>query len=109
VILADVAHSRAGDKGTVVNISVIVFDQRDYAWIAAVVTADRVRTRLGPLVDGGVTRYELPTIGALNFVFTRMPGQSVTRTLELDAHGKTLSAVVLSMALPERPQPAAGG
>ena len=43
MILADLAHGRAGDKGTTINVSVIAFDPRDYPWIAEVVTADRVR------------------------------------------------------------------
>lgn len=103
MILADLAHGRAGDKGTIINVSVIAFDPRDYSWIAEVVTADRVREQLGALVHGEVRRYELPTIGALNFVIARRPGQSVTRTLHLDAHGKALSSIVLAMPLPDRP------
>ena len=102
MILADVAHGRAGDKGTIVNVSVIAFDSDDYSWLESVVTVDRLQAHLAGIADGAVTRYALPKLAAFNFVFARKPGQSVTRTLELDAHGKTLSSIVLAMVLPDR-------
>lgn len=100
--LRDVAHSRTGDKGIVVNFSVIAFDERDYAWLVDVVTPERVRRHLGTLIEGDVRRYLLPGIGAMNFVASRPAGQSVTRTLALDAHGKSLSSALLEMPMPER-------
>lgn len=100
--LRDVAHSRTGDKGHLVNMSVIARDERDFSWLVEVVTAERVRAHLGSLVDGPVTRYLLPEIGAMNFVVSRGGGQSVTRTLALDAHGKSLSSALLEMPLPVR-------
>lgn len=104
MILADVAHGRTGDKGTVVNVSVILYDAADYAWLETVLTAARVGAWLGQVADGPVTRYALPRLGAFNFVFTRKPGESVTRTLALDPHGKTLSSLVMAMPLPDRPR-----
>jgi len=100
--LRDVAHSRTGDKGIVLNFSVIAYDERDYPWLVEVVTPERVRDQLGALIDGDVHRYLMPEIGAMNFVVTRPPGQSVTRSLALDAHGKSLSAALLEMRMPER-------
>ena len=93
MILRDVAHSRAGDKGRVVNVSVIAFDVRDFPWLAEIVTAERVREHLGPLIDGEATRYLLPELGAMNFVVRRPAGETVTRTLALDAHGKTYFSI----------------
>jgi hypothetical protein len=92
--LAAIAHGRAGDKGRLVNVSVIAFDARD-------VTVERVRAHLGELVAGEVRRYELPHLGALNFVMARAAGDSVTRSLALDAHGKSLSSLLLDLELPE--------
>ncbi len=100
--LRDVAHSRTGDKGIVLNFSVIAYDERDYPWLVEVVTSERVRDQLGALIDGDVQRYLMPEIGAMNFVVSRPPGQSVTRSLALDAHGKSLSAALLEMRIPER-------
>ena len=100
--LRDVAHSRTGDKGVIVNFSLIAFDERDYPWLVEVVTAERVRRHLGELMHGEVRRYLLPEIGAMNFVVSRPAGQSVTRTLALDAHGKSLSSALLDMPMPDR-------
>ena len=102
MILREVAHSRAGDKGSLANVSVIALDERDFPWLVEVVTAERVRDHLGALIAGEVQRYLLPEIGALNFVVSRPPGQSVTRTLALDAHGKSLSSALLEMPMPAR-------
>ena len=102
--LADVAHSRAGDKGTTVNLSLIAYAPEDYPWLASLVTADRVREHLAGVVHGAVVRYELPHLGAFNFVFSRRQGQSVTRTLGLDPHGKALSSMLLSMPIPDEQQ-----
>jgi len=100
VKLRDIAHSRSGDKGDVSNISLIAFDAADYDLLVEQVTADRVRDWFGPLVTGEVVRYELPTIGALNFVLHGALGGGVTRSLALDAHGKTLSFLLLDMEIP---------
>jgi hypothetical protein len=99
--LRAIAHSRTGDKGRVLNISVIAFDEGDYPRLAREVTAARVRAHLSQVIAGDVIRYELPRLGALNFVMTRAPGESVTRTLGLDAHLKSLSSALLDMEIPE--------
>lgn len=101
--LREVAHARTGDKGTTINCSVIPFDEGDYAWLASVVTADRVRAHMGTLITGTVTRHLVPGIAAMNFVMSRAPGQSVTRTTALDAHGKAFSSALLEMEIPDEP------
>jgi hypothetical protein len=99
--LRAIAHSRTGDKGRVLNISVIAFDEVDYRRLLREVTTERVRAHLSDLIADDVVRYELPHLGALNFVLTRAPGESVTRTLGLDAHLKSLSSALLDMEIPE--------
>ena len=101
--LREIAHSRTGDKGPIVNISVIARHERDYERISRVVTADRVKRHLLDFSSEEVVRYELPQIGALNFVIRRRPGDSVTRSLALDPHGKSLSSALLDMELPDEP------
>lgn len=98
--LGDVAHARAGDKGHLVNISVIAFDSRDYAHLARVVTTERVKAHMADFVVGDLVRYELPQLGALNFVLSRGVRDGVTQTLALDAHGKSLSSALLEMPMP---------
>jgi hypothetical protein len=100
--LREIAHCRTGDKGNTANISVIAYDQSDYEWLAREVTADRVRDWFAPIVSGEVTRYELPSVGALNFVLQDALGGGVTRSLALDTHGKTLAFRLLEMEI-ERP------
>ena len=98
--LRDIAHARAGDKGQIVNIGVIAFDPRDYERLVRDLTAERVREHLVDLIEGEVIRYTLPNVGALNFVLQRPRGSEVTRSLALDAHGKSLSYALLNLELP---------
>ncbi|MGJ4887328.1 AtuA-related protein [Bradyrhizobium sp. HKCCYLRH3099] len=95
--LRDIAHSRTGDKGDMSNISVIAYDSKHYPLLLAEVTAERVRAHFAGIVQGGVVRYELPNIAALNFVMSRALGGGVTRSLALDAHGKSLSSALLDL------------
>ncbi|MBW8242692.1 hypothetical protein K1F50_07750 [Muricauda oceani] len=97
--LKDIAHSRTGDKGDTINISVIAFDEKDYPIIKKQVTTAKVRRFLGETVKGEVVRYELPKLGAMNFVMQKALRGGVTRSLRLDKHGKTLSSMLLEMPL----------
>jgi hypothetical protein len=103
--LRELAHSRTGDKGDTSNISLIAYEPADYPLLVRYVTAERVREHFGGIVRGGVTRYELPRLGALNFVMEEALGGGVTRSLALDAHGKSLSSALLSMAIPDEDAP----
>ena len=97
--LRDIAHARTGDKGDICNISLIVFDPRDYPRIVAQVTPERVRAHFAGIVQGEITRFELPDLGALNFVMTGALRGGVTRSLALDAHGKSLSSLLLNLEI----------
>jgi hypothetical protein len=97
--LREIAHSRTGDKGDISNISVIAFDEADYPFLEAHLTAARVAEHFQEIISGTVTRYQLPNLGALNFVLTGMLAGGVTRSLGLDAHGKTLSSALLDLEL----------
>jgi len=99
--LRELAHSRTGDKGDTSNISLIAYETGNYPLLVRHVTAARVREHFDGIVRGEVTRYELPTLGALNFVLTGALGGGVTRSLALDAHGKSLSSALLSMEIPD--------
>ncbi|MEA4837637.1 MAG: hypothetical protein VB101_05075 [Rhodospirillaceae bacterium] len=102
MILRDIAHSRTGDKGDISNISVIAFDPKDYPTIARSVTAEKVKALFTGIVHGEVKRYEIPSLGALNFVMQRALGGGVTRSLALDAHGKCLSSAILELDIDEK-------
>ncbi len=81
----------------------IAYRREDYPWLVRQVTAERVKEHLQGIVRGEVVRYELPRISALNFVLQRALGGGVTRSLALDAHGKSLSSALLTLEIPDRP------
>ena len=97
--LREIAHSRTGDKGNISNISVIAYDSKDYPLLLSQVTPARVRAHFSGIVAGEVVRYELPHLAALNFVMQRALGGGVTRSLALDAHGKSLSSALLDLEI----------
>lgn len=93
MLLHDIAHTRTGDKGNRSTLSVIAYDQKDFALLEQHLTAERVRQHYAGVVHGPVERYALPQLGALNFVMHNALGGGVTRSLALDAHGKCLSEI----------------
>lgn len=97
--IRDIAHARTGDKGDTCNISLIAFDRRDYPRLMEAATARRVAALFTGIATGAVTRYELPQLGALNFVIAGALGGGVTRALALDAHGKSLSSLLLNLEI----------
>lgn len=97
--LRDIAHSRTGDKGNISNISLIAWHPKDYEKLVEQVTAEKVKDWFADIVNGEVIRYELPELGALNFVMHKALGGGVTRSLALDMHGKGLSSALLDMPI----------
>ncbi|MET3655574.1 MULTISPECIES: hypothetical protein [Sporosarcina] len=95
--LREIAHSRTGDKGDISNISVIAYDIEHYEMIKQQVTANRVKEWFGEIVQGEVVRYEIPSLGAMNFVLYKALSGGVTKSLAIDTHGKSLSSKLLGM------------
>ena len=95
--LFEIAHSRTGDKGNISNISLIAYDKKDYELLREKVTAQKVKEWFSGMVKGDVVRYEMPQLGAMNFVMYEALGGGVTRTLSLDMHGKGFSSYLLDM------------
>lgn len=107
--LRQLAHSRTGDKGTAANVSVIAYRAEDYPLLERLVTAERVKDHLRGIVLGEVQRHALPRLGALNFVLHDALTGGVTRSLALDAHGKSLSSALLDLELPDAGAEESGG
>ncbi len=103
--LHHLAIARSGDKGNLATLSVIARDPAHYPRIEKLLTAERVRAHFDGVVHGDVQRYTLPHLGALHFVMHEALAGGVTRSLALDAHGKTLAAAVLDIEL-DAPPPA---
>ena len=99
MLLKEIAHSRTGDKGNISVISVIAYQQEDYKLIKEKVTVEKLKDYFKDIVDGKITRYEIESIGALNFVMEDALGGGVTRSLAIDMHGKTLGSALLEMKI----------
>jgi hypothetical protein len=99
VALSQIAHARSGDKGDTANIGLIAFDARHYPILLREVTTQRVKSHFGSLVKGKVERFELPNLGALNFLLHEALGGGGTLSLRVDAQGKTLGAGLLRMEI----------
>lgn len=97
--LYDLAHCRAGDKGNTSILSVIAYRSEDYPYLVDTLTVDVVARHLAGIVHGQIRRWELPNLGALQFVCERSLGGGVTTSLALDAHGKSLSYALLALEL----------
>ena len=97
VKLREIAHARSGEKGDTVNISVIAYREEDYELIEKQVTVASVRELFGPITKGEIRRYEVPNVGALNFVLEGALGGGRSRTLAFDESGKALSSLILTM------------
>lgn len=99
--LRELAHARTGDKGNTLNVSVICLDPRHYDHLRLHLDAHAVKAWLAGIVHGDVVRYELPSLGAFNFVLRDALGGGVTRSLALDAHGKSVSSALLAIEVPD--------
>jgi hypothetical protein len=97
--LYDLAYGRSGDKGNICNVSVIARSPEAYRELKAKLTPERVKAHLGPLVKGKVERFDLDNIEAFNFVLHEALDGGGTRSLRLDALGKSMAGALLYMEL----------
>ncbi|MCH2449154.1 MAG: hypothetical protein MK198_03315 [Gracilimonas sp.] len=97
VKLLKIAHGRSGDKGNGSNVGIIARHPEIYPFLKKNLTATRVKEHMKHVCKGDVERYELPNIGALNFMLNESLGGGGTVSLKLDAQGKTHASQVLRM------------
>lgn len=97
VKLLKIAHGRSGDKGNGSNVGIIARHPEIYPFLEKELTADRIKEHMKNVCKGEVERYELPNIGALNFILNESLGGGGTVSLKLDAQGKTHASQVLRM------------
>lgn len=93
----EICHARSGDKGDTANIGLIARKPEYYTIIQKYVTADVVKKHFEGICLGKVERFELPNLGALNFLLYESLGGGGTKSLKNDAQGKTLSSALLRM------------
>jgi hypothetical protein len=101
--LGEIAHARSGDKGNHANVGVIAFTPEGFRYLGQVLTEARVAEYFLPLRPTEVRRYELPGVGAYNFLLFNVLGGGASRSLRTDSQGKTLALAVLEMPIPAPP------
>lgn len=99
VQLLQLAHARSGDKGDTANVGLIARRPEFYPALVEHVTVDAVKAHFAGLVHGGVERFELPNLEALNFLLHEALGGGGTVSLKTDAQGKTFSSGLLRMEI----------
>lgn len=97
--LIELAHARSGDKGDTSNIGLIARRPEDYATLVREVTAERVKQHFAGVCQGEVERYEIPNLGALNFLLHQSLDGGGTLALKADPQGKTYSTALLRMEI----------
>lgn len=106
VQLVRVAHARSGDKGDTANVGVIALREDIYPILVREVTSERVKNHFKEICKGEVERFELPNLGALNFLLHESLGGGGTLSLMTDAQGKTFSTALLRMEIEITPEEA---
>jgi hypothetical protein len=106
--VGDIAAGRAGDKGEILDLTLVAVDHAAYARLARWLTAERAADTLNRVVPGSVVRYELPRLRALKFVAPdALPG-GVHASLRAGLHWQKAAIwLLLDLALDEPPQPPA--
>ena len=99
VRLERIAIARSGDKGDAANVGVIALIEDAWPIVVREVTAARVREHFAAVCRGRVDRFELPNLGALNFLLHESLGGGGTVSLMLDAQGKTFAASLLELGI----------
>ncbi|MEX0646984.1 MAG: hypothetical protein WEA56_05160 [Balneolaceae bacterium] len=99
VKLIRIAHGRSGDKGNGSNVGIIARHPDIYPFLKENLTAERVKEHMKHICKGEVERYEMPNIGALNFMLNESLGGGGTVSLKLDAQGKTHASTLLRMEI----------
>jgi hypothetical protein len=99
VQLRKLAHARSGDKGDTANVGLIALRDEFYPTLVREVTAKRVKEHFKGMCKGDVERFELPNLGALNFLLHESLGGGGTLSLMTDAQGKTFSTALLRMEI----------
>jgi hypothetical protein len=99
LIVRDIAHARAGDKGNTSNVNIWVYDPADFDLLKRTVTPARIKKEFPDLVRGNVTRHVIEHLHGLNIVMNEALEGGVNASLNLDSHGKSWSYLILGLRL----------
>jgi hypothetical protein len=99
VRLADIAHARSGDKGDGSNVGVIAYTEAGFQFLLERLTVERVKEHFMVICKGGIERFEVPNLKAINFILHDSLGGGGSESVKTDAQGKTHGQALLRMEL----------
>ena len=99
ILVRDIAHARAGDKGNTSNVNIWVYDPKDFELLKRNVTPERLKREFPQLIRGNVARYIIEHLHGLNLVLGEALEGGVNASLNLDTHGKSWSYLILGLKL----------
>lgn len=101
--LIALAHGRSGDKGDKANIGIVARRPEQLAWLSAWLTPERVAAHFAHRAPSKVERFDLPGVGAINFLLHDVLGGGGMASLHTDNLAKAYAQVLLSMQVPAPP------
>jgi hypothetical protein len=100
ITLGEIAHARSGDKGNHANVGVAAYTSEGFEYLRSQLSAERVAEFFAPLGPTRVERFELPRLGAFNFMLYNALAGGASQALRIDTQGKLLGTSVLELELP---------
>jgi hypothetical protein len=100
ITLGQVAHTRSGDKGNHANVGVVAYTPAGYEFLRQQLTAEALTAYFASLGPTSVERFELPRLGAMNFLLYNALAGGASRSLRIDTQGKLLGTSLLELELP---------
>ena len=97
--LEEIAYARSGDKGSSSNVGVIFINKNLYNWGVVNLTEERIGKYFESIALGGVTRYLMDNINAINYILHDSLDGGGSESLLNDAQGKTHAQAILRMEL----------
>ena len=101
--LYEIAYARSGDKGSGSNVGIIFINNNLYQWAVNNLTEEKIANYFKSIAMGGVKRYLLPNINAINYILFDSLDGGGSESLFNDAQGKTHGQALLKMevSIPE--------
>ena len=93
--VGDIAAGRAGDKGEILDLTLVAKDGAAFAVLERVLTAEVAAAALNKAVPGEVVRYSLPGLRALKFVAPNALPGGVHASLHAGLHWQKATIWIL--------------
>ncbi|WP_181781982.1 acyclic terpene utilization AtuA family protein [Pseudonocardia pini] len=88
--LAELVHTRSGDKGGNSNLGVWAADERVWPWLRSFLSTDELRRLLPETKELEIVRHEFPELRAVHFVLRGLLGTGGSSNTRVDQVGKAV-------------------